>query len=110
MIDPKRAKSRPICKKIFVGGVDSNTSEEEIRRYFSRYGKIEGIELPYDRQREKRREFCFIIFDTEESADIACKEPKQTIGGRECDVKKAQVNLHLNSYHCNPMNLFGKMT
>ncbi|RWS10736.1 RNA-binding squid-like protein [Dinothrombium tinctorium] len=90
VIDPKRAKSRPICKKIFVGGVDANVSEEEIKKYFSKYGKVEGIELPFDRQRGRRREFCFIIFDTEESADMACKEPKQTIGGRECDIKKAQ--------------------
>ncbi|RWS31378.1 RNA-binding protein squid-like protein [Leptotrombidium deliense] len=90
VIDPKRAKSRPICKKIFVGGVDANVSEDEIKKYFSKYGKVEGIELPFDRQRGRRREFCFIIFDTEESADAACKEPKQTIGGRECDIKKAQ--------------------
>lgn len=89
-IDPKRAKSRPICKKIFVGGVDSNLPEDDIRKYFSRYGPVEGIELPFDRQRGKRREFCFIIFENEESADIACREAKQTVGGRECDVKKAQ--------------------
>ena len=88
--DPKRAKSRPICKKIFVGGIDSNMSEEDIKKYFSKYGLVEGIELPFDRQRNRRREFCFIIFDTEESAEAAVKEPKQTIGSKECDIKKAQ--------------------
>jgi RNA recognition motif-containing protein len=90
VIDPKRAKSRPICKKIFVGGIDANLDEEEIRQYFTKYGKVEGVELPFDRTRGKRREFCFIIFDTEEGADLACHEPKQMIGQRECDVKKAQ--------------------
>ncbi|KAI1285652.1 RNA-binding protein squid [Halotydeus destructor] len=89
-IDPKRAKSRPICKKIFVGGIDANLSEDEIRKFFSKYGKVEGIELPFDRARGKRREFCFIIFEAEEAADEACKDAKQMIGGRECDVKKAQ--------------------
>lgn len=90
VIDPKRAKSRPICKKIFVGGIDSSFPEEDIKTYFAQYGTVEGIELPFDRTRGKRREFCFIIFDTEESADLACRDPKQNIGSRECDVKKAQ--------------------
>lgn len=89
-IDPKRAKSRPICKKIFVGGIDSNMTEEEIKKYFQKFGSVEGIELPFDRQRNRRREFCFIIFDTEEAAELAVKEAKQTIGTKECDIKKAQ--------------------
>lgn len=40
VVDPKRAKSRPICKKIFVGGIDANMPEEEIRTYFGKYGKV----------------------------------------------------------------------
>lgn len=64
--------------------------EEDIKKYFSKYGPVEGIELPFDRQRNRRREFCFIIFDTEESAEAAVKEAKQTIGNKECDIKKAQ--------------------
>ena len=41
-IDPKRAKPRgpePV-KKVFVGGLDPNTSEAEIRDYFSQYGMV----------------------------------------------------------------------
>jgi squid-like protein len=89
-VDPKRAKSRPICKKIFVGGVDASMTEDDIKKYFQRFGTVEGIELPFDRQRNRRREFCFIIFDTEEAAEAAVKEAKQTIGNKECDIKKAQ--------------------
>jgi len=86
-----RERSRaPFAKKIFVGGIDSNMPEEEIKKYFSKYGTVEGIELPFDRQRNRRREFCFIIFDTEESAEAAVKEAKQAIGNKECDIKKAQ--------------------
>jgi hypothetical protein len=90
VIEPKRVKIRPICKKIFVGGVDSNLDEQEIKYYFSKYGPVEGIELPYDYQRQRRREFCFVIFETEEAADAACYESKQYLGGKECDIKKAQ--------------------
>ena len=51
---------------------------------------MDGIELPFDKQRNRRREFCFIIFDTKEAADAACSDPKQYIGGRDCDIKRAQ--------------------
>lgn len=92
IIDPRKAKSKlnANLKKIFVGGVDSNMSEDELRDYFSRFGRVDGIELPFDKIRNRRREFCFIIFDTKEAADAACSESKQFIGGRECDIKRAQ--------------------
>jgi len=89
-IDPRKAKTKPICKKIFVGGLGSNVIEDEIRQYFGQFGTVEGVELPYDHTRNRRREFCFVIFENEESADKACYEPKQNIGGRDVDVKKAQ--------------------
>lgn len=92
VIDPRKAKSKTNAnlKKIFVGGVDSNMAEEELREYFSRFGRVDGIELPFDKVRNRRREFCFIIFDTKEAADAACGESKQYIGGRDCDIKRAQ--------------------
>jgi RNA recognition motif-containing protein len=42
-IDPKRAKSRPTFKKIFVGGVDTNLSKEDIKKYFTRFGTVNNI-------------------------------------------------------------------
>ena len=42
-IDPKRAKARggrePI-KKVFVGGLDPEVPESDIREYFGRFGKV----------------------------------------------------------------------
>jgi len=89
-VDPKRPRAKPSFKKIFVGGIDADMPEDEIKDYFQRFGNVEGIECPFDRQRGRRREFCFIIFDTEEAAEAAVNEPKQLIGNKECDIKKAQ--------------------
>jgi RNA recognition motif-containing protein len=89
-VDPKRPRARPAFKKIFVGGIDADMPKEDIKIYFERFGTVEGIECPFDRQRGRRREFCFIIFDTEEAAEAAVAEPKQVIGNKECDIKKAQ--------------------
>lgn len=83
------AKSRPISKKVFVGGIDGNLSQEEIRNYFSQFGNVCDLELPFDRVNNKRRQFCFVIFDSEQAANLASSQPKQQIFGRTCDVKKA---------------------
>jgi RNA recognition motif-containing protein len=114
-VDPKRPRTKPAFKKIFVGGVDADMSKDDIKAYFERFGtvcalisyvrlvladntdemyvcavQVEGIECPFDKQRGRRREFCFIIFDTEEAAEAAVSEPKQLVGNKECDIKKAQ--------------------
>ena len=42
-IDPKKAQSRGdnhTMKKIFVGGIDPNMPEEEIKNYFSQFGPV----------------------------------------------------------------------
>lgn len=88
-VDPKRAKARPGIKKIFVGGLDPDVPEADIRSYFEKFGKIEEIELPFDKQKNQRRQFCFITFESEEVVDEICKNPKQKIGNKDCDVKKA---------------------
>lgn len=102
-IDPKRAKARgglkePI-KKVFVGGLDPEIPEERVREYFSRFGKvtdlgifnilttcfeqIEEIDLPFDKQKQQRRAFCFITFESEEVVDNCCTQARQTIEGKE---------------------------
>jgi len=112
IIDPRKAKSKVNAnlKKIFVGGVDSGLSEDELREYFSRFGRVDGIELPFDKVRNRRREFCFIIFDTKEAADAACGESKQFLGGRECDVKRAQPQNNQRSQLSSNGNGYGRGT
>jgi len=91
-IDPKRAKARggrePILK-VFVGGLDPSVPESEIKEYFGQYGTVSDIDLPFDKQNNKRRAFCFVTFESEAIVDEACKSPKQTLSGKSVDVKKA---------------------
>jgi RNA recognition motif-containing protein len=91
-IDPKRAKARggrePI-KKVFVGGLDPELPEADIRTHFGAFGKIVELDLPFDKVQNKRRQFCFITFESEEDVDKVVANAKQTLGGKEVDVKKA---------------------
>lgn len=74
---------------MFVGGLPSDYSEQDLRSHFEQFGKVDDIEWPFDKQTKARRNFAFIVFEEEESADKASSQTKQTFGTRECDVKKA---------------------
>lgn len=45
--------------------------------------------MPFDKQKNQRKAFCFITFDSETVVNDLLKTPKQTISGKEVDVKKA---------------------
>jgi len=91
-IDPKRAKARggrePILK-VFVGGLDPTVPESDIKAHFEEYGKVTDIDLPFDKSKNQRRAFCFVTFESEAIVDKVCENPKQTIGAKQVDIKKA---------------------
>ncbi|XP_053665913.1 RNA-binding protein squid-like [Anopheles marshallii] len=86
-VDPKRAKARP--GKIFVGGLTSDISDDEIKTFFGQFGTIVEVELPFDKQKNQRKGFCFITYESVQVVNELLKTPKQTIAGKEVDVKKA---------------------
>ncbi|XP_058063958.1 RNA-binding protein squid isoform X2 [Anopheles bellator] len=86
-VDPKKAKAR--YGKIFVGGLTTEISDEEIKIFFGQFGNIVEVEMPFDKQKNQRKGFCFITFDSEQVVNELLKTPKQTISGKEVDVKKA---------------------
>lgn len=47
------------------------------------------MEMPFDKQKNQRKAFCFVTFDSEAVVNDLLKSPKQTISGKEVDVKKA---------------------
>ncbi|KAF7278928.1 RNA-binding protein squid isoform X2 [Rhynchophorus ferrugineus] len=85
--DPKKALARQ--GKIFVGGLVPELADDDIKEYFEQYGKIVDIEMPFDKQKNQRKGFCFITFESEQVVSDLLKRPKQTIKDKEVDVKKA---------------------
>ncbi|CAJ1063298.1 heterogeneous nuclear ribonucleoprotein A/B-like [Xyrichtys novacula] len=91
-IDPKRAmamKKEPV-KKIFVGGLIPEATEETIREYFGAFGEIETIELPIDPKSKKRRGFIFITYKDEASVKKCLEKKFHSIQGSRCELKIAQ--------------------
>lgn len=87
-MEVKPAKSRE-NKKIFVGGLPTEYTEDELRRHFEEFGKIEEIEWPFDKFHNKRKNFAFIVFEEEDATQKAASQNKQKFGDRMCDVKIA---------------------
>jgi RNA recognition motif-containing protein len=103
-IEPQRAKARgaggpssygggrdrePV-KKLFVGGIDEELPENDIREYFGTFGRVQDLHLPIDRATGQRRNFCFVEFENESDADQALNAESHSIAGRDIDVKKAK--------------------
>ncbi|XP_051903595.1 heterogeneous nuclear ribonucleoprotein A/B-like isoform X1 [Hippocampus zosterae] len=91
-IDPKRAlamKKEPV-KKIFVGGLNPEATEESIREHFGAFGEIETIELPLDPKSKKRRGFIFITYKEEASVKKCLEKKFHNIEGGRCELKIAQ--------------------
>ncbi|KAM9451655.1 heterogeneous nuclear ribonucleoprotein A/B-like isoform 2-T2 [Clarias gariepinus] len=91
-IDPKKAmamKKDPV-KKIFVGGLNPETTEEKIREYFGAFGEIESIELPTDPKTSKRRGFVFITYAEESTVKNILEKKYHTVNGSKCEIKVAQ--------------------
>ncbi|KAJ1218729.1 hypothetical protein NDU88_006306 [Pleurodeles waltl] len=93
LIDPKRAKAlqgKEPPKKVFVGGLSTDTSEEQIREYFGAFGEIENIELPMDTKTNERRGFCFITYADEAPVKKLLESRYHQIGSGKCEIKVAQ--------------------
>ncbi|XP_018097619.1 heterogeneous nuclear ribonucleoprotein A/B L homeolog isoform X1 [Xenopus laevis] len=92
LIDPKKAmamKKDPI-KKIFVGGLNPEAGEDQIREYFETFGEIEAIELPMDPKTNKRRGFVFITFKEEDPVKKILEKKFHNVSGSKCEIKIAQ--------------------
>merc|ERR1712055_297819 len=86
-IEPRKAKVQ--TSKIFVGGLKEELSDDDIKNHFSQFGTITETEMPFDKQQNRRKGFCFLIFEGNDTAKNIITQGKQTINGIQVDVKKA---------------------
>lgn len=54
--------------KLFVGGINFNTTEDTLKELFSKYGKVIKLRLIRDRETGKSKGFCFVEYDSCDSA------------------------------------------
>ncbi|KAM3287564.1 heterogeneous nuclear ribonucleoprotein Q isoform X1 [Capsicum chacoense] len=79
--------------EIFVGGLDKDATEEDLRKVFSKVGEITEVRLLMNSQTKKNKGFAFLRFATVEQAKRACTELKNpVVNGKKCGVSPSQDN------------------
>ena len=78
-------------KNIFVGNLDFNTGEEELRRLFESYGQVDRVSIMTDRETGRSRGFGFVEMTNPEEGEkaIAGLNGSQ-LGGRTLNVNEAR--------------------
>ncbi|KAJ4964529.1 hypothetical protein NE237_016378 [Protea cynaroides] len=77
--------------EIFVGGLDRDATEEDLRKVFSQVGEVTEVRLMKNPVTHKNKGFAFLRFATVEQARRAINELKHpTVNGKQCGVSPSQ--------------------
>lgn len=77
-------------KKMFVGGLSPEVTDQDFRDYFQQFGELEDSVVMFDRDTQRPRGFGFITFVNEESVDrVLMNFNHNTIKGKWVECKKA---------------------
>ncbi|CAM0905262.1 unnamed protein product [Alopecurus aequalis] len=75
-------------KKVFIGGLRDNITEEEFRAYFEAFGTVTDVVVIYDSMTSRSRGFGFVTFDSEEAV-------RKVMGQSFHDLKGARVEAKI---------------
>lgn len=81
-------------KNIFVGNLDFNTSEDELRNLFGTYGQVDRVSIMTDRDTGRSRGFGFVEMSSTEDGEKAIAALNGTqLGGRTLNVNEARPKV-----------------
>ena len=76
-------------RKLFIGGISLDTTDEGMNAYFSQYGKITDCVVIRDQHTNRSKGFGFVTYETEEEADKCMADRPHSLDGRTIDPKRA---------------------
>ena len=77
-----------MAKKIYVGNMNYNTSEDSLRQTFAQYGEVVSVNIITDRYTGRAKGFGFV----EMATDDAAKAAMAALNGKELDGRQLKVN------------------
>jgi RNA recognition motif-containing protein len=77
-----------MARRLYVGNLSFNTTEDALRDAFSAFGKLKYVKILLDRETGKSRGFGFVEFLN----DAECAVAMNTMNGADLDGRKLKVN------------------
>lgn len=77
--------------KVYVGKLQPELTDAEIKEHFEKFGVIANVEQPFDKTKNERKNFCFITFEKEDAAKQLLKLGTTTVNGHDLDIKRVTV-------------------
>jgi RNA recognition motif-containing protein len=75
-------------KKLYVGNLSYNTTEDSLRNFFASFGNVASAKIIIDRETGNSKGFGFIEMSTDEEANAAIAGSN----GKEFDGRQIRVN------------------
>ena len=76
-----------MTKKMYVGNLPFQSTEDDIQNLFRQYGKVESVNLITDRETGRSRGFAFV-----EMSDDDAKAAMDDLDGTEFEGRKLKIN------------------
>ena len=77
-----------MAKKLYVGGLPYNTTEDDLKELFSQAGTVESAIIITDKMSGRSKGFGFVEMSSDEEAQKAIEE----LNGKELDGRNITVN------------------
>lgn len=83
--------------KVFVGGIGIGTTEDDVKAYFSTFGKVDAVDMPFHHIYKCPKGFAFVGFENLETVMAVVKDRYHQINGKTVEVKGAdEQQAHLS--------------
>jgi RNA recognition motif-containing protein len=79
-----------MSKKMFVGNLSFQTTEDEIRTAFERFGSVESVRIITDRDSGRSKGFGFVEMDDANAETAISEMSGASLGGRSLTVNEAK--------------------
>ena len=76
-----------MTKKLYVGNLSFNATEQQVQELFAEFGKVDSIAMITDRDSGRFRGFCFV-----EMEDSAANAAINALNGKLVDDRELKVN------------------